>query len=62
MKKKLNQNSIDRIVSIYFNELEEELGFNLFYKDLSDEEIKKRMKMNFKYFKAGFLMSHMLVK
>lgn len=51
-------NEIDKIINEYFNLFEEDLGFSSFYEEERKEDIDKRMKMNFKYFKAGFLFAN----
>lgn len=54
---KENNNEIDRVVWEYFNIFEEDLGFSSLYEEETTKKIKKRLKMNFKYFKAGFLFA-----
>lgn len=50
---------IERIIRNYFNELEEEFGYgHKYYDDIPDDEIIKQMEVNFKYFKAGFLLAN----
>ena len=63
-KKKNEIDKIERIIKGYFNELEEEFGYSEKYyeNDISDEEMIKRMKMNFEYFKAGFLFANIDIK
>lgn len=59
---KNKKNEIDEIVNEYFNIFEEDLGFSAFYEEETDKEVRKRMKENFKYFKAGFLLANIHVK
>ena len=60
MKKKNNE--IDKIINEYFNIFEEDLGFSAFYDEESEEEVRERIKRNFKYFKAGFLFANIDTK
>ena len=58
MAKNNKKSEIDEIVNEYFQILEEDLGLSYIYQDLPDNEVNKRMKENFKYFKAGFLFAN----
>ena len=55
---KKNNNELDKIIREYFNIFEEDLGFSSIYVEDNDKKIIERMKMNFKYFKAGFLFAN----
>ena len=53
------ENKVDEIIRVYFDIFEDDLGFSGSYFEDDDEEVRERMKMNYKYFKAGFLFANM---
>lgn len=59
MTKNDRKNEIDEVVKVYFDIFEDDLGFCSLYVEKTDEEAMKRLEMNFKYFKAGFLFANM---
>lgn len=62
MAKNDKKSKIDEIVKEYFDIFEDDLGFSSSYVEDDDKEVWERMKMNFEYFKAGFLFANIDTK